>query len=134
MIKERKLRLIKEIPETLILKTDESKMRLVFENLISNAVKYTPIGGKISLMLEKKNKNIEFKIQDTGIGLTEEEKNKIFEKFGKVNKEGVHIVSDGIGIGLYISKYTIELHGGSISVESEGRNKGCTFIVRLPID
>ena len=72
-------------------------------------------------------------IRDTGIGITEKEKELLFEKFGKMERYGMDLGVDieGSGLGLYISKEIVELHGGKIIVESEGRNKGSTFTIRL---
>ncbi|MFX1325908.1 MAG: sensor histidine kinase, partial [Promethearchaeota archaeon] len=71
--------------------------------------------------------------KDSGVGITEKEKAKLFEKFGKIERYGMDLDVDieGSGFGLYISKEIVELHGGQISVESEGRNKGTTFKIRL---
>jgi len=133
LIEERKIRITQDIPSKLFLNLDESKMRLVFENLLTNAIKYTPIGGKIFITIENGNDSVKIIVRDNGIGLNEDERKKIFEKFGKINKEGTHILSDGIGIGLYISKNTVELHGGTIKAESLGKNKGSSFLIELPV-
>jgi signal transduction histidine kinase len=72
-------------------------------------------------------------VKDTGIGITNKEKEILFEKFGKIERYGMDLGVDieGSGLGLYISKEIIELHGGVILVESEGRNRGSIFTVRL---
>lgn len=95
----------------------------------------TPKYGKITIRSEIQNGNYVISVQDTGIGLTEEEKKKIFKKFGKVERygQGLDVVSEGSGLGLYISKKIIELHEGNIWVESEGRKKGSIFYFSLPI-
>jgi len=74
-------------------------------------------------------------VRDSGIGITGEEKERMFTQFGKIEHygQGLDIISDGSGLGLYISKKVIELHGGEIWLESEGRNKGSTFFFTLPI-
>ena len=79
------------------------------------------------------NKYTDILIKDTGIGLTENEKKSLFIKFGKIERYGQNLDVDieGSGLGLYISKQIVELHGGEIFVESEGRNRGSTFIIRL---
>ncbi|KKL75031.1 hypothetical protein LCGC14_2058990 [marine sediment metagenome] len=76
---------------------------------------------------------IDIIIKDTGVGLVQEEKNKLFQKFGKIERYGMGLDVDieGAGLGLYISKEIVELHGGQILVESEGKNKGSTFIIQL---
>jgi len=74
-------------------------------------------------------------VKDSGIGFTEEEKGQLFKRFGKIERfgQGYDVVTEGSGLGLYISKKIIELHGGDVWAESEGRNKGSTFYFSLPI-
>ncbi|MHA2129203.1 MAG: sensor histidine kinase, partial [Promethearchaeota archaeon] len=74
-------------------------------------------------------------IKDNGIGLTYEEKGRLFKQFGKIERygQGLDIIPEGSGLGLYISKKIVELHDGEIWVESEGRNKGSTFFFSLPL-
>jgi len=114
---------------------EKEKIYEVLMNLVSNAIKYTPTNGKITISSEVQNGNYVISVQDTGIGLTDEEKAKIFKKFGKIERygKGLDVVSEGSGLGLYISKKIIELHKGNIWVESEGRKKGSTFYFSLPI-
>jgi two-component system CheB/CheR fusion protein len=91
------------------------------------------MNGKIYVNLVHNNKFTDIQIRDTGVGLTEKEKELLFEKFGKIERYGMDLGVDieGSGLGLYISKEIVELHGGQILVESEGRNKGTIFTVRL---
>ena len=74
-------------------------------------------------------------IRDNGIGLTKAEQSSLFTQFGKIERfgQGYDIISEGSGLGLYISKKIIELHGGKMWVESEGRNRGAKFFFSLPI-
>ena len=104
-------------------------------NLIINAIKYTPTNGRITIKTEIQNNSYLVSIQDTGIGLTDLEKTKIFKRFGKIERygQGLDVVSEGSGLGLYISKKIIELHGGDIWVESLGRDQGSIFYFSLPI-
>ena len=124
-----------ELPEELYLEVDEIRIKQVLTNLLSNAIKNTPSNGNIDLSLKKNGTYSYITIKDTGVGLTEKEMEKIFKKFGKIERYGKQLDVDieGSGLGLYISKEIIELHDGQIWVESEGRNKGATFIVKLPI-
>ena len=73
-------------------------------------------------------------ISDNGVGFTEEEKIRVFERFGKIERygQGLDVDTEGSGLGLFISKEIIELHEGNISLISEGRNKGSTFKIKLP--
>ena len=124
-----------ELPEEIYLEVDEIRIKQVLTNIFSNAIKNTPSNGKIYVSLKKKGIYVYISIIDTGVGLTEKEMDKIFKKFGKIERYGKELDVDieGSGLGLYISKEIISLHDGQIWVESEGRNKGATFIIKLPI-
>ncbi|MFX1574721.1 MAG: PAS domain S-box protein [Promethearchaeota archaeon] len=119
-----------------ILRTRFDKERIyeVISNLVVNAIKYTPPGGYIQIKSEIKNSNYVISIQDNGIGFTKEERNQIFKQFGKIERygQGWDISTEGSGLGLYITKKLIELHGGKIWLESKGRNKGSTFYFSIP--
>ena len=121
------------LPETVNIVVDKIRIEQVITNLISNAIKNTPRKGIILLVLEDKPDSVLFKVKDSGIGLTEKEMDKLFRKFGKIERIGpkMDIDIEGSGLGLYISKEIIDLHGGNIWVESEGRNKGATFYFKL---
>lgn len=111
---------------------DERKIKQVVYNLLSNAVKFTPDGGEISIKAIKTNDQVEISIHDTGIGIDKENIDKIFQRFSQI--ENVYTQkSCGTGLGLALSKSLVELHGGKIWVESEGRNKGSTFSFSLPL-
>ncbi len=116
-------------------KFEKEKIREVLENLISNSIKYTPPYGKIEINSEIKEKFYIISIRDDGIGFTEEEKKDLFTQFGKIERfgQGWDLDVEGSGLGLYISKEIIKLHGGEIWLESEGRDKGSTFYFSLPI-
>ena len=136
-IKERKLNLIISLPKNLELKIDQIRIEQVIINLLSNAIKNTPPEGEIGLNLSKKGNWAEFRISDTGIGLTMEEMYVLFTRFGKIERCGSgyeYVDIQGTGLGLFISKEIIDLHEGEIRAESAGRNKGSTFIVKLPIN
>ncbi|MHA2010467.1 MAG: PAS domain-containing sensor histidine kinase [Promethearchaeota archaeon] len=124
-----------DIHDKLIASFEQEQIHRVISSLLNNAIKYTPPNGKIKIKTEIKDSLIQFSIRDSGIGLTEEEKKLLFSQFGKIERygQGYDIISDGSGLGLYISKKIIELHGGEIWVESEGRNKGSTFYFTLPL-
>jgi len=123
------------LPDKLITSFEPEQMHQVISNLINNAIKYTPPYGTIEIESETIDDHIIVSIKDSGIGLTKEEKERLFTQFGKIERygQGLDIISDGSGLGLYISKKIVELHGGKIWVESEGRNKGSTFYFTLPI-
>ena len=105
--------------------------KIIF-NLLSNAFKYTPAGGSITVYLAIKQAEIEIRVEDTGIGIDKEEQALIFERFYQIHDKKAN-AKIGTGIGLHLSKMMIELHLGSIRVESEP-DKGSCFIVALPLD
>jgi signal transduction histidine kinase len=123
-----------DIPEKIILKFEKEKLYEVVSHLIINAIKYTPPFGEIKILSEINDGFIVVVVEDNGIGLTEEEKKKIFKQFGKIERygQGWDIGTEGTGMGLYTSKKIVELHGGKIWVESEGRNMGSKFCFSLP--
>ena len=122
------------IPEILIVKFEKEKLFEVISHLIINAIKYTPPFGEIKIQTEITNAFIIISVEDNGIGITEEDQNKIFKQFGKIERygQGWDIGTAGTGMGLYTSKKIVELHGGKIWVESEGRNMGSKFCFSLP--
>ncbi|MFX0042309.1 MAG: ATP-binding protein [Candidatus Hodarchaeota archaeon] len=134
-IRNREIFLKQDLKGEIYIDMDRNRIAQVVLNLISNAIKNTPPKGLIYISVQPENNYLDIIIKDSGIGLTKEEKGKLFKKFGKIEREniGMNIITEGSGLGLYISKKIIELHNGRILVESEGRNKGSTFIVRMPL-
>jgi PAS domain S-box-containing protein len=122
-----------KLSEEIYFYVDKIRLQQVITNILSNAIKNTPKNGMIEVTLTENVKHIDIKIKDRGIGLTEKEKEFLFEKFGKIERYGMDLGVDieGSGLGLYISKEIIESHGGQILVESKGRHKGAIFIIRL---
>ena len=107
--------------------SSKSLLEIVWNNLISNAVKFTPNGGKIDITLKRKDKNVEIKVSDTGCGMTSETGAKIFEKFYQGDTSHS---TQGNGLGLALVKKVIDILGGEIAVQSE-LNKGSTFTILL---
>ncbi len=133
----RELDLDLKLVDNLYLEIDKIRLEQVIINLLSNAIKNTPPKGKVEILLQKKEDWAEISVIDTGIGLTKGEMNILFTRFGKIERygEGLEYIDiQGSGLGLYISKEIVDLHGGQIRAESAGRNKGSTFIVKLPIN
>jgi signal transduction histidine kinase len=106
---------------------DEEKLRQALDNLISNAIKYTPEGGKIDISAEKGDDTFRILIKDTGIGIQEGMEEKIFNRFVRLNKS----MAQGTGLGLSIVKMIVEKHGGKTWYESPAEG-GSIFIVELP--
>jgi PAS domain S-box-containing protein len=109
---------------------DRGGVEALFVNLISNAIKYTPKGGNIRVTLSQAGKNILFKVIDDGIGIPQQDLDRIFEKFYRIKTEQTRSIS-GSGLGLSIVKGIVDAHNGAIHVESE-KGKGTTFIVSMP--
>lgn len=118
----------KKIPKILL---DKEKIKESIVNIIDNAIKYTD-KGKVIVLLEKKKSSVLIKITDTGTGMTQKEIKSLFVSFVR-GPGGKILNTEGTGLGLYISKKFINLHKGKIWAESEGRDRGSTFYVELPI-
>ncbi len=131
----RKHQVTLEIPPKLLAFFEKEQIHTVVSNLLSNAFKYTPPGGYINIKTVIKDDFIITSIKDSGIGFNEGEKSYLFQQFGKIERfgQGYDIITEGSGLGLYISKMIVDLHGGELWVESEGRNKGSTVYFTLPI-
>lgn len=111
---------------------DPKLMRMVFQNLISNAVKYTPPGGEIRVSIKKREKNLAIEVADNGYGIPQYQQSRVFTKLFRADniKEKD---SEGTGLGLYIVKSIIDQAGGTIRFESV-ENKGTTFYVTIPLE
>lgn len=126
-----------------IIRGDSEMFHLVFDNLISNAIKYTPDGGKIVIKATTDNRSVFVRFVDTGIGIDKEEIEMVFERFHTASNPQLHSTSKtaygggGLGLGLAISKGIIEAHGGTITAKSPGRDienpAGSEFIVQIPL-
>ncbi|WP_233887795.1 hybrid sensor histidine kinase/response regulator [Paraburkholderia flagellata] len=122
---------VSEAAEPLHLHGDDVRLAQVFANLLNNAAKYTPEGGRIDIAVERGLERVVVTVADNGMGFTQEESPLLFTLFGRLHPER-H--TDGLGVGLALSKKLVELHGGTISAESDGRNLGSRFVVSLPVD
>ena len=130
-LKDKKINVNYHEPEDhkTFLKFDKDKLSMALQNIVSNAVDYTPDGGNIDVTLKKENNQIIIEIQDTGIGIPTEAQAHVFEKFYR-GDNAKKTETDRSGLGLYISKQIIEKHGGTISVESK-EGEGTKVVVRL---
>ena len=109
---------------------DSVRIQQVFWNLLNNAVKFTPNEGRITIRSSNDGKQFVFEVTDTGIGIEPERQDQIFEAFDQ-GERSITRQFGGLGLGLTISKTLLDLHGGKISVQSEGKNRGTTFRVSL---
>jgi signal transduction histidine kinase len=134
-LNERQITLNLDVPESFLLSIDKIRIGQVITNLLSNAIKNTPPQGEIIIKLQEENNSAIITVRDSGVGLTKTELNRIFTRFGKIERYGKgleYIDIQGSGLGLYISKEIVELHNGHISATSQGRHKGSIFTVKLP--
>jgi PAS domain S-box-containing protein len=131
---DRNLKMNLDVPERILIECDKIRVGQVITNIISNAIKNTEPYGEISVHLKDDVDYIDVQIKDTGVGITQEEMPLLFKKFGKIERygQGFDVVTEGSGLGLFISKEIVELHNGDLFFESEGRYKGTTFTIRLP--
>jgi len=134
-IKSRNHRINVNIEDKIITRFNKEQIYEVISNLLSNSIKYTPPYGEINIQTELKDKEVIVKIQDNGIGFTENEKERVFQQFGKIERygQGLDLEIGGSGLGLFISKKIVESYGGKIWLESEGRSRGSTFNFSLPL-
>ncbi len=120
-----------EIPPSLVIEADRNDLEQVFINLLDNAIKYTPEGGRVIISATEKDQGeIEFSIQDNGIGIPKEDIPRIFERFYRVDK-GRSQELGGTGLGLSIVKHLVQAHGGRVWVESQP-GEGSAFYFTLP--
>ena len=131
-IKKRKQQLqINLPPKSVIHEIDPSFFKMVVDNLLSNASKYTPDDGQITLNLARQKNSAVLSVSDTGVGIEPTNITKLFQKFTRIDNP-LSIKAGGSGIGLYLLKQIVDLHEGEIVVNSE-EGKGSTFIVKLPL-
>ncbi|MBI2642105.1 MAG: hypothetical protein HYW96_00830, partial [Candidatus Wildermuthbacteria bacterium] len=130
---EKRLELILEKPtEPLpLVRIDKDKMRNVIMNLVDNAIHYTE-KGKVSIGLKIENVKLKIEVNDTGLGMSQEEIQKLFQSFTR-GETGTRSWAEGSGLGLYIAKQFVALHKGRIFAESKGPGQGSTFKVELPL-
>ena len=111
---------------------DANRLQQIFWNLFSNAVKFTPEGGTVRVEVQEKKEHVRVAITDSGSGITPEFLPYIFDRFRQADGSTTRM-HGGLGLGLSIVKHLVQLHGGTVEVTSEGRDKGSTFIVTLPL-
>jgi PAS domain S-box-containing protein len=131
-IAKRKQKMHVRLPQKRIIhEIDPSFFKMVVDNLLSNASKYTPEEGHLTLQLKKTDGKVELAVSDTGVGIEPTDIDRLFQKFSRIDNP-LSIKAGGSGIGLYLLKQIVDLHGGFVTVESE-KGKGTTFTVALPV-
>jgi PAS domain S-box-containing protein len=111
---------------------DANRLQQILWNLLSNALKFTPVGGRIQVILERVNSHVEVVVEDSGVGIAADFLPFVFERFRQADAAMTRR-HGGLGIGLSIVKTLVELHGGSVRVKSAGENQGATFAIALPV-
>jgi PAS domain S-box-containing protein len=130
--REKGLDFVFELPPKFpLMRGDREKVAAAIQNLVSNAVKYTPSGGKVSVSAYQENDRFRVEVADTGFGIAESEHHRIFERFYRASDPRVCKIT-GTGLGLALSKEVARLHGGDLSFKSE-LNQGSTFTFELPV-
>lgn len=113
---------------------DPEKLRQVLINVVGNAVKFSPHGGKVTIGFFTDGKTVEISIKDSGPGISREDLGRLFQKFGRLDNTFTDTATvPGSGLGLFISKSLVELMKGKIWAESEGPGKGANFTIALPV-
>lgn len=122
-----------EVPSTPVwLDGDLTRLAQIVANLLNNAAKYTPEGGKIRLTVTPVDREVVIAVSDNGIGISPEMQSKVFELFAQIDDHRLERARGGLGIGLALVRQLVELHGGSVNASSPGLGQGSVFSVRLP--
>ena len=111
---------------------DADRLQQIIWNMVSNAIKFTPEGGRVEVSLKQIDSHIEISVSDSGIGIERKFLPFVFERFRQADSSTTR-ADRGLGLGLAIVRHLVELHGGTVSAESEGENEGATFTVKLPL-
>ena len=115
-----------------IVSADSTRLQQVVWNLLTNAIKFTPKGGQVQVLLQCVNSHLELSVSDTGIGIPANYLPHVFDRFSQKDTSTTRAYG-GLGLGLAICKQLVELHGGAITAVSEGEGRGATFSVHLPL-
>ncbi|GAB2676832.1 ATP-binding protein [Paenibacillus thermoaerophilus] len=127
---EKRLQLDLDLPKTVVT-ADEDALNQVWTNLLDNSIKFTPAGGTVAIRLERSADKVLVTVSDTGIGMTEEDRRQVFQRFFKADSSRRNAGHGGSGLGLAIAAKMVELHGGRLSCES-AVGRGTTMTVELP--
>jgi signal transduction histidine kinase len=118
-------------PDFPIIQGDREKLRQALDNLLDNAIKYSPAGGAIVLAGRADPGHVVVSVRDEGIGIPAEERQRVFERFHRIDTR-LSRSTQGVGLGLYITKTIVDAHGGQIWIESARAGGGSTFLIQLP--
>ena len=118
-------------PPNIVTMCDADRMREAIDNLVSNAIKYSPVGGKITVLVSHVKNNTVIRIADEGAGLSPEDLGRLFGRFQRLSAKPTAGESS-TGLGLSIVKRIIDMHGGEVAADSAGPGQGSTFTITLP--
>lgn len=127
----KRITLARDVDDGVSVVGDAARLQQIVWNLVSNAVKFTPAGGRVEVRVEERGGAVEIRVSDTGKGIHPSFLPHVFERFRQA-EGGTNRGYGGLGIGLAIVRHLVELHGGTVAATSAGEGKGATFIVRLP--
>jgi signal transduction histidine kinase len=131
-IKDKSQRILTKFPSKILYANgDPQYVRMALENIISNAIKYTPEGGKVTIKIRRQQEFAAIVVSDNGVGIDKKDMDLLFQKFSRIPNE-LSRQTAGSGVGLYIAQQLVEMHGGSIEVTSAA-GKGTTFTILLPL-
>jgi signal transduction histidine kinase len=130
--KTRGVGLSTHLNQRLVVNADPARLSQVLYNLLSNALKFTPVAGHVGVETDAEAGFAIVRVRDTGVGLTPPQILKLFQPFSQVH-DTMQTTRPGTGLGLYISRGIVELHDGRIWAESLGPNQGCTFVFAIPL-
>ncbi|MFH1979357.1 MAG: GAF domain-containing sensor histidine kinase [Patescibacteria group bacterium] len=116
--------------EPIVIGFDSSRIKMAISNLLDNAIRYTPPEGSVMIGVRGKNDSVEIFVKDTGVGIPEDQKKRVFSKFFRADNV-IRMQTDGTGLGLYLCKNIAEKHGGKIWFESK-EDRGTTFYISIP--
>ncbi len=118
-------------PRADVIMGDSQRLQQAVWNLVSNAIKFTPSGGKVQVRLERINSHLEIVVADNGKGIDRSVLENVFDRFWQAT--GAHSAERGMGLGLSIVRHIVHLHGGTVIARSDGLGKGSVFTIRLPL-
>ena len=121
-----------EMKKDLYVDGDALRLQQVFGNLLTNAAKYTPMGGSVALSVARAGDHAKVEVRDSGVGLSAEMRDRVFEPFVQAERP-LDRAEGGLGLGLAIVRGLVEMHGGKVEARSEGEGRGSTFVVTLPL-
>ena len=128
---KKQLTVSKQVSSNIVLIADAGKLKQMLLNLVSNAIKFTPDGGTVTIAAEQLPETLEISVADTGIGISKADQGRIFEEFQQLDS-GIGRVAQGTGLGLALTRHFAVLHGGDVRLESD-LGKGSTFTLCLPV-